>query len=79
MSRATLIRLWAERQKPVAARYLKRINVDKSNAIPQEIRELLQDIARIRRTVLEQAPDCLPAVAPIIVDAENHLHAMWNH
>lgn len=76
MSGATVFLLWAGRQMPVAARYFKRINVDNSNSIPHEIRQLLHDIAKIRRTVLEQAPDCLPAVAPIIIDAENHLHAM---
>ena len=45
--------------------------------IPQEIRALLLDIAKIRQTILENAPQCLPVLAPVIVDAEEHVHAIW--
>lgn len=51
--------------------------MSESIKIPNEIRTLLLDIAKIRQTILENAPQCLPAIAPVIIDAEEHLHAMW--
>lgn len=50
--------------------------MDSAAKIPEPICAVLTDIAKIRRTILENAPQCLPLLAPIIVDAENHLHAM---
>ncbi len=50
--------------------------MEKAAKIPEPICAVLADIAKIRRTILENAPQCLPLLAPAIVDAENHLHAM---
>ncbi len=44
--------------------------------IPEQVCAVLADIAKIRRTVLENAPQCLPLLAPMIVDAEDHLLAI---
>lgn len=46
-------------------------------AIPGEILALLSDLAKIRVTVLENAPHCLPAIAPFILEAEEHVHSLW--
>lgn len=51
--------------------------MENSLQLPKEVRAILNDIAKIRRTILENAPDCLPVLAPVIVDAEDHVHAMW--
>ncbi len=45
--------------------------------IPEQVCAVLQDIAKIRRTILENAPQCLPLLAPTIIDAENHLHSLY--
>lgn len=45
--------------------------------IPAEICELLADMAKIRQTILENAPQCLPAVAPAFIDAEQRIHSFW--
>lgn len=44
--------------------------------IPEQVCAVLNDIAKIRRTILENAPQCLPLLAPLIVDAEDHLHSL---
>lgn len=49
----------------------------KPETIPSEICAVLTDIAKIRKMVLENAPQCLPIVAPLIISAEEHLHSMW--
>lgn len=53
-------------------------NVENSLKIPDQICAVLADIAKIRRTILESAPQCLPLLAPTIVDAEEHLLAIAN-
>lgn len=47
--------------------------MENSVKIPEQVCAVLADIAKIRRTILENAPQCLPLLAPVIVDAENHL------
>jgi hypothetical protein len=44
-----------------------------------DINALLQDIAKIRHTILENAPQCLPLLAPAFIDAEQRIYAIWNH
>jgi hypothetical protein len=51
--------------------------VEKTVKIPEQVCAVLNDIAKIRRTILENAPQCLPLLAPIIVDAEDHLHSLY--
>lgn len=44
--------------------------------MPKDALALLTDLAKIRREILENAPQCLPALAPSFVDAEQRIHAM---
>ncbi len=37
---------------------------------------LLADMAKIRHTILENAPQCLPLLAPAFIDAEERIHAI---
>jgi hypothetical protein len=46
--------------------------------IPAEIHALLTDIAKIRQGILENAPQCLPVLAPAFIDAEQRIHAIWH-
>lgn len=45
--------------------------------IPAEIHALLADMAKIRQTILENAPQCLPIIAPTFIDAEQRIHSIW--
>lgn len=42
----------------------------------KEIHALLTDMAKIRREILENAPQCLPVLAPAFIDAERRIHAI---
>ena len=47
--------------------------------MPADVNELLKDMAKIRHTLLENAPQCLPLLAQAFVDAEQRIHAIWSH
>jgi hypothetical protein len=51
--------------------------MDKSLTIPDNIRGILFDLAQIRMLLLENAPQCLPVVAPAMIDAEQRVNAIW--
>jgi hypothetical protein len=53
--------------------------METSVKIPANIHALLKDMAEIRQTILLNAPQCLPALAPAIIDAENRINAIWQH
>ncbi|CAB4147980.1 hypothetical protein UFOVP431_67 [uncultured Caudovirales phage] len=40
---------------------------------------LLTDIAKIRHTILEKAPQCLPLLAPTLVSAEQRIRIICGH
>lgn len=46
--------------------------------IPVEIHGLLTDLAKIRQGILENAPHCLPIIAPAFIDAEQRINAIWH-
>ena len=50
----------------------------KQNKIPADARALLSDIAKIRQTILENAPECLAILAPTLIDTENRIYRIWN-
>lgn len=45
--------------------------------IPADAHALLFDIATIRKIVLENAPACLPLLAPALVSAEERIRSIW--
>jgi len=47
--------------------------------MPADVNALLRDMAVIRHTILEKAPQCLPLLAPTFIDAEQRIFAIWNH
>lgn len=49
----------------------------KMRVIPQEIREILADLAEIRNTVLVGSPALLPQLAPALEHAEARIQEMW--
>lgn len=51
--------------------------METSVKIPKEIHALLKDMAQIRQAILVNAPQCLPIVAPAIIDAEQRISAIW--
>jgi hypothetical protein len=53
------------------------MNAQPGRKIPEEARELLQDLAEIRRIVLEQSPGCLPLLAASLVRAEQRVRDTW--
>lgn len=52
--------------------------MEKRSKIPADARALLSDIAKIRQTILENAPECLAILAPTLVDAENRIYRIWD-
>lgn len=42
----------------------------------KEIREILRDMAKIRQVILENAPQCLPILAPAFIDAEQRIKSI---
>lgn len=63
-------------RKLIDARIHQRADVENTVKTPEQVCAVLQDIAKIRRTILENAPQCLPLLAPLIIDAEDHLHSL---
>lgn len=51
--------------------------METSVKIPKDIHALLIDMAKIRQTILVNAPHCLPIIAPAIIDAEQRINAIW--
>jgi hypothetical protein len=51
--------------------------METSLKIPADIHALLMDMAKIRQTILVNAPQCLPILAPAIIDAEQRINAIW--
>jgi len=47
--------------------------------MPADVVALLKDMAKIRHTILENAPQCLPLLAPAFVDAEQRIYAILSH
>lgn len=53
--------------------------MDRLAKMPPDLHALLKDMADIRREILEKAPQCLPAIAPAFVDAEQRIYAIWGN
>lgn len=53
------------------------MDIQSLRKMPEDIHGLLTDMARIRREILENAPQCLPALAPAFTDAEQRIYAIW--
>lgn len=47
--------------------------------MPADVVALLTDMAKIRHTILENAPQCLPLLAPAFTDAEERIYAILGH
>ena len=47
--------------------------------MPADVNALLKDMAVIRHTILVNAPQCLPLLAPAFIDAEQRIYAICNH
>jgi hypothetical protein len=46
--------------------------------MPADVIALLKDIAKIRHTILENAPQCLPLLASALTDAEQRICTIWS-
>jgi len=46
-------------------------------AIPSDIKEILNDLAEVRRIVLMDSPALLPKLAPALSNAESILQDLW--
>lgn len=46
-------------------------------SIPPMIRDLLQDLSKIRMAILTESPQSLPLVAPLLIETEVHLRQLW--
>jgi hypothetical protein len=53
--------------------------MDSTPKMPADVNALLKDMAKIRHTILENAPQCLPLLATTFVNAEERIHAIWSH
>jgi hypothetical protein len=47
------------------------------HTIPPIIRDLLGDLAEIRRVTLTESPQILPLIAPSLIEAEVHIRQLW--
>jgi len=47
------------------------------NSVPEPVREILQAISEIRRTVLVESPRLLPMLAPAMLRAESGIDKLW--
>jgi hypothetical protein len=48
-----------------------------TESIPPMIRNLLQDLSKIRMAILTESPQSLPLVAPLLIETEVHLRQLW--
>lgn len=48
-----------------------------AHKIPPVIKNLFQDLANIRMTLLTESPQMLPLVAPSLIEAEVHIRQIW--
>ena len=52
--------------------------MENSGKMPDTIHALMSDLAAIRQTILINAPACLPQLAPVLIDAEKQVNALWS-
>ena len=66
------------RSPDLVAKLRKNQLMDGTPRMPADVIALLRDIAKIRHTILENAPQCLPLLAPAVIDAEQRIYAIWS-
>jgi hypothetical protein len=52
-------------------------DTNSNNEMPEILREILEDLAEIRRTILIEAPQCLPTLAPAMIHAEARINDVF--